>query len=388
VTEFRYPEAAAGGGRLEYHGPVPVLVVEGDPATVGRQVGELALAPAARLLDYPLDYIRSRVRVPVLPQLLYWLLKRKCRRLYANIPPAYQAEIEACAATHPGGGQLVHANTLFDLSHVGLRPLFGCSSFMVAPHRSSTGGLLFGRNLDFYPLGYLHAFGLITAYRPGPGRMGFVSLGFPGLIGCFSGMNAAGLCLARHEVLAPKVRCTFDPTGVPFAVALRGVLETCSTVAEAADRLVGVHHATVNIVVLADSDSARVLELTPRGVFQHAVKEELAGCSNHFQHPALADPAQPNEYHTLDRLANLKRFAAAAAPRLGVEDVWAALGRVHQNELTIQSMVFEPAARSVHVAFGVGPTTSQHPTTIDLAPLLGHGALGKWQTRSVSRSAV
>ena len=57
---FRYPEATAHGGRLEYHGPIPVLTVEGGSTEIGRQAGELALKPRLRLLDYQLDYIRSR----------------------------------------------------------------------------------------------------------------------------------------------------------------------------------------------------------------------------------------------------------------------------------------------------------------------------------------
>jgi hypothetical protein len=54
--------------------------------------------------------------------------------------------------------------------------------------------------------------------------------------------------------------------------------------------------------------------------------------------------------------------------------VWAALGRVHQGELTVQSMLFEPAARAVHVAFGRGPTTTLEPITLELGPLLGGAA--------------
>ena len=104
MTAFRYPEATAHGGRLKYHGPIPVLVVEGDSAAIGRQLGELAMKPSIRLLDYPLDYIRSQVRTPLLPRLLWVLLKRKCRDLYCNIPEGYRAEIEACTKSVPTTG--------------------------------------------------------------------------------------------------------------------------------------------------------------------------------------------------------------------------------------------------------------------------------------------
>jgi hypothetical protein len=306
-----------------------------------------------------------------LPGLLWRLLRRPCRRLYANVPAPYRAELEAVAAARPDGGRLVPANTLFDMSHMGLRPLFGCSSFVVPPHRSATGGVLFGRNLDFYPLGYLHEFSLITAYRPAAARLGFVSLGFPAVVGCFSGMNEAGLCLARHEVFGPNVRRSFDAGGVPFAVALREVLETCRTAGEAAARLARVRHATVNIVVLADAAEAGVLELTPEGVYERPAKDEFVGCSNHFLHPAVANPSQVNAYQTLDRLSALRECAAAAGPVVGVDGVWAALGRVQQGELTLQSMVFDPAGRAVHAAFGPGPTTDCSPTRIELSNLLG-----------------
>jgi hypothetical protein len=63
--------------------------------------------------------------------------------------------------------------------------------------------------------------------------------------------------------------------------------------------------------------------------------------------------------------------ARATDADLGVGDIWAALGRVHQGELTVQSMVFEPAARAIHVAFGLGPTTDRTPVRIELMDLLG-----------------
>jgi isopenicillin-N N-acyltransferase like protein len=367
MSHFRFPERTADGGRLFYRESIPVLVTAGDPAAVGRQVGELALRPAARLLDYPLDYLRSQIRVPLLPRLLWALLRRPCRRLFQNIPPEYRAEVEAAGG--PDRDRLIAGNTLFDMAHMGLRPLFGCSSIVARPGRSATGAVLFGRNLDFFPLGYLHEFSLVTVYRPGPERIGFASVGFPGIVGCFSGMNAAGLCLARHEVLAPKVRRTFDPAGVPFACALRAVMETCRTVDEAVERLTRTRHVTVNIVVLADLTTARIAELTPDGVFVQPIEDGVIGCANHLLHPATRDPAQANLFGTVDRQAAVDRFAAQAGPAVGVGDIWAALGRVNQGELTIQTMVFEPAARAIHVAFGPGPTTALPPVRIELGGL-------------------
>jgi hypothetical protein len=368
ATNFRYPESEAHGGRLFYRDSIPVLVTEGDPTAVGQQVRELALVPAARLLSYPLDFLRYQIRIPLLPRLVWFLLRRPSRKLYRNIPDAYRTEIESAAGKDKA--RLIAANTLFDMDHMGVRPLFGCSSVVASPQRSAAGRLLFGRNLDFYPLGYLHDYSLVTVYRPSSGRLGFASVGFPGIVGCFSGMNSAGLCVARHEVVAPKTRRTFSADGVPFAIALRGVMEACRTVEEAVERLTHTRHATLNIVLVADKDNARVAELTPDGVFVRDLGDSMGGCSNHFLHPATANPTQVNEFATLDRLATLQKFSKDSVSPVGVADVWNALGRVQQGELTVQSMVFEPGAGAIHVGFGSGPTTDRAPVRIDLAELL------------------
>src|SRR5205085_6318195 len=99
--------------------------------------------------------------------------------------------------------------------------------------RSATGQPLFGRNLDYPTLGFLHEYTLVTVYRP-TGKHAFVSIGFPGFIGCLSGMNDAGLTIAILEVYQTRDESpAFDAQGTPFALCFRRVLEECSTAAEA-----------------------------------------------------------------------------------------------------------------------------------------------------------
>jgi len=56
---------------------------------------------------------------------------------------------------------------------------FGCSSLLIEPSRSATGGPLFGRNLDFYGRGILHKYSLVAVYRP-DGKHAFAAVTFPG----------------------------------------------------------------------------------------------------------------------------------------------------------------------------------------------------------------
>jgi hypothetical protein len=366
VNDFLFPERDAHGGRLRYHDGVPVLEVGGDAAQVGRQIGGLAVRPAAKLLDYPLELLRDKFRFPGLARVLWGLLKRPSSRLYSNLPDQYRDEIEAVIACGFDRDRMIAANTLFDFSHAGLKSLFGCSSLVVPPGALATGTMLLGHNLDFFDLGYLHRYSLITARRPGPGRLGYLDLGFPGSVGCFSGMNETGLAVVRHEVLSPNIPVTFDITGVPFAATLRRVMETCRNVACAVELLKRTRHASPGIVVLADPFAAAIAETTPTGARVRNAADSVTGCTNHFLDPALAHPNQPNEYRTLDRMVALSK--SSVDPR-DIASVWAALHAVHQDTMTIQTMVFEPAERTLHVAFGPGPTTARVPLSMTFSNL-------------------
>lgn len=98
---------------------------------------------------------------------------------------------------------MVRGNPLFDLKNLSPWRLLGCSNLACGPDRTHTGGPLMARNFDFFPLGYLHEYGLVTVYRSTrPGVKPFAAVGFPGSVGVFSGMNAAGLAIATHEVFS------------------------------------------------------------------------------------------------------------------------------------------------------------------------------------------
>ena len=127
---------------------------------------------------------------------------------------------------------------------------------------------------------------------------------------------------------------------------------------------------TVNIVVLADPHGACVAELTPDGVFVRPVEEGVAGCANHFLHPETRHDAS----RTGSGRWTGRRPWIGLRPPVGPRSAWERCGRpldqVNQGELTVQSMVFEPAVRAVHVAFGPGPATDYRPVRLNLAELL------------------
>jgi len=259
---------------------------------------------------------------------------------------------------------LLAANTLPDA----YRARIGCSSLIVDASRSKTGGPLFGRNLDFYALGKLHKYSLVIVYRP-TGKHAFASVGFPGLLGCLSGMNDAGLALAVHESPASADGSPmFNPEGVPYGLLFRRILEECTTVEEAIKLVQSAKRTTLVNLALCDRRSHAVVEITPRTAAVRKEPDGICVCTNHFRTDELRFVTHCPRYERLIR--------AKQMDRLGLEEVAAKMHEANQGPLTIQTMIFEPAELRLHLSIGNTPTSARPLEKLDLAPLFRSKSTG------------
>jgi hypothetical protein len=353
---------------LAYHNGIPILRVAGTPEDIGEQLGVLSVQPAPPLLDFPADLVRHFVRSRLLARVLVRRAVRLGGRLLAQFPEAPGRELDSMIAAGLDRDRMVLGNTLYDLKNIRPWQILGCSSLIVPAARSATGGPLFGRNVDFHSMGYLHEYSLVTIRPRTPRTRAHMTLGFPGLVGCFSGMNDAGLARASHEVFGVPGPRRYNPRGVPFTLAYRRVLEECTRTTDAADLLRGIERTTSTLLVLCDRDGGRVLEVTPDQVIEQPQAGDVIACTNHYRSPELARPTPPRQYRTGERLATLTELAAGHGT-FTVADLRATLHATHQGPMTIQTMVFEPAAMAVHVGFGAPPTTGRELVRVGLAGL-------------------
>jgi isopenicillin-N N-acyltransferase-like protein len=358
---FCFPEATYGKHELKHINGLPVLTVSGTPAEIGDAVGVLAVRPGSRMLSYPEDLLRHFH--------LHFLWKpfiSAGKKLYEHFPPESQAELEAMVE---GAGadrdHVIVGNTLFDL-----KKILACSALLVEGSRSATGAPLLGRNLDYPSLDYAQEYTLVTVYRP-EGKHAFVSVGFPGLVGCLSGMNDAGLSLAVLEVLqvqAGKMKCDFS--GVPYALCYRRLLEECTTIAEAKALLESMKRTAINNLVVADREGVAVFEVTPRRVVVRGPHQGGCICTNHFCSDELRPLARINFYKTLDRFGALEQ-CLAEHDRLGLVELQQGLHAANQQTKTMMTMVFDPAALRLHLATGTCPSSAAPMKCLELAPLFG-----------------
>jgi hypothetical protein len=354
VEDRPYREARYENGELRYISGLPVLLVAGTPAEIGRQKAALTGEVAEKLAAYPKELLKLFGREDQWPKAL-----ELGRALLPQFPADYREELQAFGEKSGLGGELgIVGNTLVDTYRGG----FGCSSLLVGPQRSATGGPLFGRNLDFFTLGVLDKYSLVTVHRP-QGKHAFVSIGFAGLFGCLSGMNDAGLALAVHEVYLSRDHSPmFNPKGVPYTFCFRRMLEECTTVEEAEQLLRSCERTTRLNLALCDRQGGAVLEMTPKTVALRRGEDGLCACTNHFRTRELAVFPWCRRYNILVQSNSL--------PTPDVADVARKLHEVNQGRMTAQTMIFEPAPLVLHLAIGACPSSAQPLRRLELGPLL------------------
>ncbi|MFO0841244.1 MAG: C45 family peptidase [Gemmataceae bacterium] len=321
---FRFPEARFGDkAELKYVGNVPLLRVEGTPDEIGQAVGRLALKPGARVLGYPRELLLHRKA-----DSLWTFFKGAGKSLYRNFPAGRSEELEAIARGAAADRELVVCgNTFFDL-----KKIFACSAVSVGKDRSATGGPLLARNLDYPSLGYIHHYTLVTVYRP-RGKLAFASVGFPGLVGVLSGMNEAGLALGVLEVFDSKDGTAFNKKGVPYGLVLRQVLEDARTIDDAQRLLDKLPRTTTINVVIADRDSAAVLEVSPARVVRRDGEKGVCVTTNHFCSAEQKAARPVNIDRTFERFTRLQEARDAGKP-LTPDDLREHLDAVNLGTLT------------------------------------------------------
>lgn len=349
-----FPDGKHGPGELKHVHEMPVVVVRGAPAEIGEQLGLLTVKVAPGLDEMHANFLRD-AKI----ENRSTVLKLMARRLAPNFPPDHRTEIEAMAKA--SGQQLdlaLFANTVYDLSSG-----MGCSTVVVERDRSKTGAPIFGRNFDWLPSKGLTEHTLLAVFHP-QGKRSFATVTICPIVGCISGMNDAGLACTINEIHLKqcKEKVAFNWEGTPTLLAFRRVLEECATVAEAETLLRGMKRTTSACLTVCDRDGGAVLEITPKTVVRRSAVHDICLCTNHLRCDGLSKGEKCWRYAALEPLQ--KEDA-----KLGVADVFAQLHEVNQGKATLQSMVFEPAQRTLHLKYGPGPATRLEAKTFEL---------GKW----------
>jgi hypothetical protein len=338
-----------------------VLYVKGEPFEMGRRHGELLrdeIAYAVRRCVERFALIRQG-----------WdrdALLAAARRLEQALPRAYREEIQGIRA----GSGVPHDDLLLWNFMDDYWEVCGCSAFAVQGARTASGELLVGHNMD-YPEDGSHAAAVTIVRAPARGWPSLCHT-WAGVAGTYEGMNLRGLVTANQFSETADV----DPDGVPIKILHRMILEGCAQPTEAAALVRSLRRDFGSNLLLADPETALVLECSGRDVTPRPSHDGALAVTNHYCALVPSQPQDTSSYKTVERLEALELWLAEAREPLDVKQCIARLDSAPirrdgpPDNWTISSAVYEPGRLRAHLAHGFLPASRGEFVQIRLPEVL------------------
>ena len=312
--------------------PVPVIEMSGTGAEIGTTHAKRLGEPIRNLYKAYFDRYFSSPAQKNLTMIAAAAFR-------PHFVPEHREELGAMAA----GVGMDPREAMLGQCFLDLMPMTACSTIGLPAAASPDGVARMGRNLDFPSFNVADKQSVVMIFRP-EGRYQFASVAWPGMVGVLSGMNEHGLTLASMEV-GRRQRL---PSAMPYIMLYRTVLERCKTVDEAVKLLEETPRQSANNLMLMDASGGRVVvEITPEQVTVRRAADDAAIVSTNHQRGS--DAAMTGRCRRYDLLT---ATSATEFGHVSREAVQGMMGEAAMGKMTLQSMVFEPANRAMHLAVG------------------------------------
>lgn len=281
------------------------LFVSGDPLEIGQKTGvltkELYAFQEQSFMNLITDFIPSDKR----RKFLFKVLKYYNRDLHKYVKNEYKAQIyglsESANSRYDSLIDKYNRNLFLHGAHdIGHAMhdlmLVGCSSLAVWDNKSEDGGLLIGRNFDFYANDDFAKNKIVSFIKPTSG-FPYMSVTWAGMIGVSSGMNLEGLTVtinAGKSSIPLKAK-------TPISLVALEILQYASTIEEAVEIAKNKKVFVSESIMIGSSKDHRVvlIEISPKkfGVYEVQNQPYLA-CTNHFQSEEYKDDKRNNKQKT------------------------------------------------------------------------------------------
>lgn len=189
-----------------------------------------------------------------------------------------------------------------------------CTGFLA---RTPDGGLLLARNFDFEGGDVFDRQKLVSIVAAG-GKIPYLSVGFPGMLGVVSGFNRAGIGVALQALAGGETA----GSGEPVTLLLADVLRNESTFEGALERLRRGKVFVSDLILVADAKTRRiaVVEKSPSAFAVREAQGVSIGATNEAEDPVVRAHSRvlPPESTSKKRRARLDVLLAEAGPSLDV----------------------------------------------------------------------
>lgn len=315
---------------------VPVLRLSGTPREMGRVHGRVFREQVRFLVkEYYEAFVLKMVGAEAMAA---W---QKAAQPY--IPPKYIEEMRGLAE---GSGvpfdTIVRVNCMVDRLQMVM-----CSTVVAGGEATKTGEVYFGRNLDFPGRNILHKSTVVLVFEGDGKGESVAAITWPGLIGLLSGMNESGVCGATMMIH----RGGDAKPGMPYMLMYRAALEAATQTSDVAKVFAKTPRTIANNFMVVDAGGeAEVVEYDALKLARRPAKRGTACSTNHFRSKELASTGWRlgvGRYKTLDE------FLRKEHGKITIGGVRKALrDTATPFYLNVQSMIFLPAKRVLHLSIG------------------------------------
>jgi len=211
------------GASLKNTNGILVVHLKGSPFIRGFQHGYLLRNQIRQL--YNNYFLKELLQSSSHSKLKRWIIlqyfKLKSRQLEKYIPSEFREEMRGVAK----GSGLSYQKILLMHTFLDVMPLLRkikktCTNFVLLPELTQSNKLFHGRNLGFAPRKNLFKNRVIFFVEPDNG-FPFVHIGWPGMCGVLTGMNANRISLGETGVGTEDL----SKTGIPIMFLLRKIIQ-------------------------------------------------------------------------------------------------------------------------------------------------------------------
>lgn len=348
--------ASAGNRFRKSESGLYELYAEGNPYERGLSIGLMY-----EELNHRQEEIFFEGVLRILPsiwfmRLLKYIIAWMNRNLDKQVPLEYRQEI-AGVSKHgaekfnwigPHYWRKLNYHAAHDIGHALRNMNVACTAFVVQGEKSTDGKILIGRNFDFTVGDEFAKTKIIQFIKPEKGiPHAFIS--WPGMMGCVSGMNTAGLTVSLNAAKS----ATPKEIGTPISIIARQIVQYASSIEEAKEILQQQKSFVSETILVGSAKDGRVamLEKRPHDFDVVEGNSDCFVCANHFQGakfgqdelngPSLVETASvPRQLRAEQLLArntkmNERDVATVLRDRLGLNEE----DRGFQNETVMNQLL-------------------------------------------------